>query len=234
MLTSHRAQLERQRLIKRLLITVASAVGAVVFLLYVGLPILARLVLFTSSFKEGTSTTQNTKLILPPVLDPLPEATNSGRIIVSGFAPKETTVKIFVNGDETTKVLADKDGKFTSRDVTIKEGSNTIFATITEKTVESSPSASYMVVYKKGEPKLEIESPKDGEMFRDDQKEITISGTTDEDNRVVINDRLAIVDTQGRFSYRVQLSDGENKFKISSSDQAGNTVEKEIKVTYSP
>ena len=174
------------------------------------------------------------KFILPPVLDPLPGATNSGRIAVSGYAAKESNVLIFVNGSEEMKIVADKDGKFSTQLVPIKEGENTLYAIVAASDSQSSPSATYTVNYKKNEPKLEISSPQDGDQFRDDQKEITIAGATDEDNRVLINDRLVIVDVQGNFSYSVRLSDGENTFKIQAYDNAGNKTEKELKVTYSP
>lgn len=235
MQTSHRAQLEQKRLIKRLLLTVGAAVASVVVLVYIGLPVLARLVLFASSFRrDSTENVVESKIILPPILDPLPEATNSGRIAVSGYSAKESDVKIYVNGTETVKVIADKDGRFISSLVTIKEGANSVYAVTSISDKNSSPSSSFSVTYKKAEPKLEINSPKDGDHFRDEQKEITIQGSTDEDNRVLVNDRLAIVDIQGNFSYLVRLSDGENTFKLQAFDDAGNKTEKEIKVSYSP
>ena len=171
---------------------------------------------------------------MPPVLDPLPEATNSGRIAVSGYAAKESNVLIFVNGSEEMKIIADKDGKFSTQLVPIKEGENTLYAIVAASDSQSSPSASYMVYYKKNEPKLEISGPQDGERFRDDQKEISITGATDEDSRVLINDRLVIVDVQGNFSYSVRLSDGENTFKIQAFDNAGNKTQKKLKITYFP
>jgi len=73
MISSHRARLEQKRLVKRILLTFGAAVGAVVILVYVGFPMLARLVLFTSSFKRDTQENEEeSKFILPPVLDPLP------------------------------------------------------------------------------------------------------------------------------------------------------------------
>lgn len=235
MLTSHRARIEQQRLIKRIILTLGAAVGAVVILVYVGLPVLARLVLFTSSFRRDTQENkEELKFILPPVLDPLPEATNSGRIAVSGFAAAESNVLIFVNGSEEVKIIADKDGKFSTQLVPIKEGENSLYAVVAVSDSQSSPSATYTVNYKKNEPKLEISSPQDGDRFRDDRQEISIAGSTDEDNRVLVNDRLVIVDVQGNFSYSVRLSDGENTFKIQAYDDAGNKTEKELKVTYSP
>ena len=95
-------------------------------------------------------------------------------------------------------------------------------------------SQDYKISYLKGEPKLEIGFPSDGASFTKADQEINVSGTTDPDNTVKVNDFIAIVDTNGNFSYFLKLKEGENKIKIVATNPAGKTSEKEITVSYSP
>ena len=99
---------------------------------------------------------------------------------------------------------------------------------------ESDFSQDYKISYLKDEPKLEISFPNDGASFSKADQEINIRGTTDPENAVKINDFIAIVDTEGNFSYILKLKEGENKIKIVAANLAGKTSEKELTVSYSP
>ena len=61
---------------------------------------------------------------------------------------------------------------------------------------------------------------------------ISVSGATDPGDSVSVNDRLAIVDKDGNFSYSLDLNSGDNKIKVVSSDPAGNQTTKELTVKY--
>lgn len=232
---THRIKAEEKRLFHRFLITTGAVVVSIVLVLYAGLPILAKIIaFFTPTTRNQLNTNVSSLFLLPPSLDPTFEATNSSSVTISGFGDKEATVKIFVNGREITKVKTDSDGRFLAKKISLKEGDNNITAKTVKDQKESSPSSVLHIIYKNSRPSLEITQPEDNARFSGDSKEITISGETEADNRVTINDRLAIVDTQGIFSYKVSLNEGENKFKIIVTDQAGNITDKEIKVTYNP
>ncbi len=236
MISSHRLRAEEKKLYRKLITTIVFLVITIVVIMYAGIPLLVKIVVGISSLRGGreAETTNSTSLIFPPILDPVAEATNSGRIAVSGFAEKETTVKIYVNGRESVKVLADKDGRFNASRVMLEEGTNTLHATAVKEDKESSPSAEFTVIFKKNAPKLEISFPNEGQKFFSDSKDITISGETDSGNRVTVNDRLVIVNSNGKFDFRVSLSSGENTFKIAATDDAGNKTEMERKVNYTP
>jgi bacillopeptidase F len=220
-------------LTRRFILTALLLIGAVVFTAYAGLPILAKIILLTSS-NDSKPTPTPVALYQQPVLDALMEATNSGKISVSGYSDPEVSVHIVINGDEQAKTLSDKDGKFIAKNISLNEGDNTITAYAKGDTGESSISEQQRVTYKKGEPKLDITSPKDGSTINSDSKQVEITGTTDPGNRVFVNNRISFVDTGGAFSYRMNLSDGDNTISVIARDVAGNEVKKELKIKYSP
>jgi len=234
-ISSHRLKIEERKVYRKIFTSLGIFIAAIVILIYAGIPILTKTIIFFTSFRkeEVVSTLENTQ-INPPILDPMSEATNSSPISVSGLADKEMTVKISVNGEEIAKVLTDKDGRFTSKNIRLKEGENTITAVTLREDKESSPSQPLVIAYKKNPPKLDISAPDDGQRFLAETKEIIISGETDPGNRVTINDRFAIVGQNGKFNYKVTLTDGDNNFKIIATDIAGNQTIVERKVIYTP
>ena len=183
---------------------------------------------------NSTTETKESTILFPPILDPTFEATNTAKINVSGFGEKETTVKIIVNDEVFAKVPADKEGKFIVSNISLSEGTNSIKAITIKDDKQSSPSSALIVEYIKAAPKLEIEEPSEWENFYSDKKNISITGITDKGNKVSINDHQAIVDQEGKFSYPVTLSEGDNNFKIIAYDNAGNQTTLERKVIYHP
>jgi hypothetical protein len=76
-------------------------------------------------------------------------------------------------------------------------------------------------------PSLTITSPKDG--YLTNQEKLTLQGTTDEGSIVTINDDpVTFLGTS--FSYDLNLSEGENIFKVDSVDDVGNKAELVITV----
>ena len=235
-ISSHRLRTEEKKLFKKLLFSFGFFLASIFFLIYIGLQLFAKFILFTSSMGKNNSTTETKEstILFPPILDPTFEATNTAKINVSGFGEKETTVKIIVNDEVFAKVPADKEGKFIVSNISLSEGTNSIKAITIKDDKQSSPSSALIVEYIKAAPKLEIEEPSEGENFYSDKKNISITGITDKGNKVSINDHQAIVDQEGKFSYPVTLSEGDNNFKIIAYDNAGNQTTLERKVIYHP
>jgi len=50
--------------------------------------------------------------ISPPILFPLPSATNSAQLRLSGFSQKESNVEVFLNGETQGTVKVDDKGQF--------------------------------------------------------------------------------------------------------------------------
>ncbi len=235
-ISSHRLKIEEKRVFRKLLTSLGIFAASILLVIFAGIPLLTKTIVFFSSFRKENPgvNMESSSIINPPILDSLPEATNSALIWVSGLADKESTVKIFINDTEVAKVLADKDSRFIAKNLKLQEGTNSIVGNIVKGNHESSPSAKLTIIYLKKPPKLEIFSPSEGQKFLSESKDITISGETDPGNKVVINDRFIIVNQNGKFNPKVTLSDGDNTFKITATDIAGNQTIMERKVTYSP
>lgn len=235
MLASHRTRVQEKRLFRRLITTGGILFATFLFLLFVGLPLFARFIVAVTSLRRDSVTSTNTSVtsfLFPPLLDSSYEATNSGKLTLTGSSEKEATVKVFINDEYEVKVLADNEGKFAVKNIKLYEGLNTITAVTIKGDKESSPSSPLIVMYKKNPPRLEISSPKEGAAFSSDQKEMTLTGETEPGSRVTINDRFVIVDQQGKFTYTAQLSNGENIFQVVAVDSAGNETTVERKVTF--
>jgi len=172
----------------------------------------------------------------PPLLDPLPEATNSASLIVSGSAEPETEVKLFLNGEEAERIMVDKEGKFVSSKLSLSQGENTFFARVEGKNgAESQDSLRQIIVFDNEAPPLKISSPQDGEIIRgEEKKDITISGETDKDALVSINDRKVVVKLDGSFETSYSLVEGKNKIVVVAEDKAGNKTEETINLTFRP
>ncbi|OGH16736.1 MAG: hypothetical protein A3C30_00130 [Candidatus Levybacteria bacterium RIFCSPHIGHO2_02_FULL_40_18] len=171
----------------------------------------------------------------PPQLDPLPAGTTEELINVKGSAfYTDGAVELFLNDSSYEIVNLDNSQDFEIRDVKLEEGENILKVRMIKNNKGSEFSQDYKISYLKGEPKLEIGFPSDGASFTKADQEINVSGTTDPDNTVKVNDFIAIVDTNGNFSYFLKLKEGENKIKIVATNPAGKTSEKEITVSYSP
>jgi hypothetical protein len=235
-LSTHRIKSQEKKLVKRILFTIATIAALFMLSLYVGLPLLAKIIVTFSSGNSDKTTTNATDsiILLPPILNPLAEATNSARVKISGFTKPDTTVEITLNDTDTYKITPDKDGAFNSKIITLKDGENTVSAVSLFKNQISDPAPTLTILYKKKGPELLIDSPKDGETISTDSDTTNIVGQTDPDTKVTINDRLVITNQNGRFSFSVKLSNGDNEYKIVALDQAGNKTEQELRFKYSP
>ncbi|KKQ96416.1 MAG: hypothetical protein A3G66_01840 [Candidatus Levybacteria bacterium RIFCSPLOWO2_12_FULL_39_17] len=171
----------------------------------------------------------------PPLLDPLPQATPSEFINVTGrsFYP-EGEVELFVNGSKYKSARIDESLDFNIKDVKLEPGENIFKLRIIIGTRESDFSKDYKISYLKDKPKLEVDFPQDGAAFSRADQEISVRGKTDPENTVKVNDFIAIVDSEGNFSYVYKLKDGENKLLVSAENAAGQITTKEIIVSYSP
>lgn len=76
-----------------------------------------------------------------------------------------------------------------------------------------------------GAPVLNVQTPKEGEVFSKDT--ILISGNTDKDAQVYINNQKISVDEKGNFQQEVLLNSGVNKLSIEAESKLG----KRTKVT---
>lgn len=170
-----------------------------------------------------------------PLLDPLPPGTTEELINVTGRAFYEDgEVELFLNNSSYEIVNLNNSQDFGIEDVKLSDGENILKVRMVRDNKKSEFSQDYKISYLKDDPKLEISFPSDRTNFTKADQEINVRGTTDFENTVRINDFIAIVDTEGNFSYILKLKEGENKIKIAATNLAGKTIEKELTVSYSP
>lgn len=165
--------------------------------------------------------------------DEVPAATNSAGLQVSGIAENLDEVTFYLNGSRTKKVDVDSEGKFSTILSNYDQGSNTLYAIgRNKKTSETKKTDTVSFLFKTEKPTIEITEPSDG--HKTPRDEIKVAGKTNlgEQMDVRVQGALTTVDASGNFQSFVRLKEGENKIKITVSDAAGNTEEKEITVFY--
>lgn len=216
-----------------MILIVVSIVVLVLFILY-GFPAILN---FTGSLgskfgKKNSLNSSSAALPTTPRFSQDFEATKSAQIILNGVADGKISVEVFQNERSLGTVVAASDGKF-SMDVDLFRGENNFMAlAIAENGAKSRESDIYKINYLNSAPKLEITSVRDGDIVK--ESPFMVVGRTDSNTTVTVNDRLAIVASDGTFSYYLSLVNGDNKIKVTSTDRAGNQTTKEIAVKFNP
>lgn len=204
------------------------------FLFRLGIPLLAKFADFLEIFlkKNGEESQLSNKSVLrPPKIDDLPAATNSAKLAISGLADESTSVVVYLDSEEIGKVEV-KDGKFNYQDLFLKGGKNEIWAkSIATSGIESGLSTIKTVVLDLEEPRLEVESPFDGQSFAGNNR-ILVAGKADKDAQVYVNGFLANINPEGKFEVSVPVSEGENIIEIKAFDDAGNVKIEKRKINF--
>lgn len=175
----------------------------------------------------------NYESLAPPVLNIPFEATNSSQINITGYATPDADVKLYLDDKLQDTARASGDGQFQFTNIPLSLGTNNFYGkTADEKGVESLPSKTLTVFFENEKPSLTIYGPEDGKTIQGGDKKITITGKTDPDISVYINDTRIITSSDGTFSSDQQLNDGDNNFTIKAIDKAGNEADLARKVTF--
>lgn len=209
--------------------------ATIVFLMFIYFTGPITLSLFGNLFQKKDTVSQIKSQISPPILDTIPTATPSSTITISGrVLYEEGEVQIYTNNSLTNTIQLNGKADF-SEEVKLSDGDNFIKARYSSAKGESSEfTDEEKIIYIKDAPKLEISSPKDGATFNKSDQEIEIKGETNPENIVTINGFRSIVESNGSFSYRMKLTDGENKIEIISQNLVDSKTTKNITVSYSP
>lgn len=234
---SRLARKQKTRNARRAIVFIVLTLILALILVFVGIPLLIRLAIFLGDLRSSSILPEKGDTIPPsPPRIVLPfEATNSAQISLKGYAESGTTVKIYSSGTAEIEVIVDNDGQFKVKDFKLTSGRNEITAVAKDEAGnESQSSIPTVIEYDTSPPDLEIINPEEGTTISGLENKIKIEGKTDVETRLAINNRLVIVDPEGKFSYSYSLKEGENSFNIIVWDKAGNQTEKELKVNYSP
>lgn len=164
----------------------------------------------------------------PPIASPPPEFTNQASLTLQGFADQGSVVHAEINNQVQRKTAVNDQGEF-SLEIQLREGENAVGLFATNDQGAESATRIYLVTLDTTPPQIKIGSPDEGARFqtREEQTQV-IQGETKPRSRVLINDRLVMADTEGYFSYRYHLSEGENQILIKATDQAGNEAETQL------
>lgn len=220
---------------KQLFVTILIIIGILVFLVKFGIPLFVNFSLYiTGNNKISAPVKASEKeFIAPPSFNQTFSATNSATVAISGNSIKNQTILLYNNDQLIDTTDAGDDNSFKFANVTLKEGDNNFKAKVKKESQESDFSDIWKIIYKKGDVKLTVDNPQDGQSFSKDQNSVIINGKTDPNNLVTVSDHQAIVDVNGNFSYDFHLQNGDNELKVIATDEAGNKTEKDLKVTYS-
>lgn len=232
---SRLSNIEEKRNIKKAVTFAVLTIVTLILLFFIGIPLLGRFTGFISELGKSNKpiTTTDKTPPAPPKFNTTPDFTNQTSLEISGNTESGATVKTTFNGNEIES-LSDKDGKFTIN-VDLKSGDNNFSAFAVDPAGNvGQKTDDFKIVFDNKAPDLTIDSPADGsQFFGTKQKQVTIQGTTEPDTKVTINDRIISVDSNGKFQYSVSMGEGENKFNIKVTDQAGNLTEKDVVFTFS-
>lgn len=188
-----------------------------------------------SGSEETTSVARDTLPPPPPLIDPLPEATNSAILEIVGEAEASSELSLFLNGETVKQMVIGDGGTFRVGDINLNEGDNNIYAVAVDMAGnKSQESVRQTITLDKEPPELSIEFPQNDQTLSGDEREIVIKGKTEEDAVITVNERKVVVDLNGSFETSYSLADGTNSIIIIAKDKAGNQTKEELVVNYRP
>ncbi len=211
-------------------------VVAMVILVFFGIPVLGRFAGFITDLAKSEKPigkNDNTPPA-PPQIDNFSEFTNQEIMTLEGRSEESATIKLTFN-DSEKEVVAGQDGSFTFK-LDLQKGENTFQGKAVDTSGnESQETKVFTIVFDNEKPELEIESPSSGSQFYGShQRQLTIKGKTEADVQLTINGRFVAVDSDGIFEFTTTLGEGENKFNLKSTDQAGNQTEMDFTASFTP
>lgn len=227
------ARREEKNTIKRILVLSIVSVVLVILLLSVGVSLLGKLTdLLGLVFKSKTSGLKSeNSVLLPPILDSIPQATNSAQLKIGGFSNDGKKVEVYKDGEKIGDTTIDG-GRFSYEDITLSTGSNDIaLKAVGDSGSTSDFSQTVSIIFDKKEPNLLVDTPTDGQNFSGNNR-IKVAGQAEKNTQVFANGFLANVDSEGKFDVTIPLMDGENNVEVKALDEAGNVKTVKLKVNF--
>jgi hypothetical protein len=234
---SRLSRVEEKSARHRIAIGIIGSITILILLGVFGIKFLIAFSVLVDKLHGGSATQQpaQVSVLVPPVLDQLPEATNSATISISGTATPKDQVIVYLNTTEYKRVSPDSTGAFQLADIPVDVGTVTVSAKLTDgKKNMSDPSNTITTVVDRTPPKLTVSSPTDTTTVNDGTHKVEVTGITDPDMNITITGRIVVVRSDGTFDYSMPLNDGANKLEIVATDAAGNSTTVERNVTYQP
>jgi hypothetical protein len=235
MAKSRLSKSQEKKALNKIILSIVGIIIVIIILVKVAIPGLINFSLFLANLRGDNTTTSSTSknstsYVMPPIFTTNFTATNSATINLAGTAPLKGQVILYINNNPADTTDVKNDGTFMFKNVTLVPGVNAIKAKAKVNNKLSDFSDTLSITYGNKAPTLTVDTPHDGDTVH--QATIQVYGKTDPDDQVTVNGFIAIVDTNGQYSYNLSLQNGDNQIKIIAQDTAGNQTEKDLKVTY--
>ena len=187
---------------------------------------------------NGVTVNKNVDDIIPPqppILSPLPEATNEANIIIEGYTEPGASLELNINDVLSKTDTAKENGSFRFETI-IRNGANRIQVRAVDSANNASLSEVKIVELDNEPVTLTVTSPKDGtEFLGKNSQSMEITGKVNKPNsQVLANNSFVEVDRDGTFIHKYGLDAGDNEIKVVAVDKAGNKDEVLLKVIYTP
>ena len=224
---------QNKQILQRILVSIVLLIAFMVFFFSFGIKLLVSFTLFINQLANNGSKQQTSKQMESfnsINIDPIPSATNSATLLFSGSALNFDKLEIYLNDEKQDEIsISDT---FAGEVKGLEKGSNQVhFIAKSTSSKEVKQTPTYDVLYKNDNPKLEVSEPSD--TSKTNKEDVKISGTTDKETSIRVNNQPIIVDAEGKFVTLFRLKEGENKISISAEDIVGNRTVKDLTVTYS-
>lgn len=233
---SRLARKESKRMMRQSVLLIIVTIGILWAVVRYGVPALVQFAGFLGEVRSSSQPIEQNDTIAPfvPQLSVTYEATPSAQIDLSGFAESGATIMLFNNGNKVDEKTVDGQGNFVFDGVRLRDGSNKFTARALDGAGnESGLSQEYEIVYDEVPPELSIDSPTQGEEFFGSQERvIEVSGTSEPEARVYVNERFAFVGSDGNYRASINLEEGENVLVVRAVDAAGNESIEQVTVNF--
>nr|WP_176555891.1 S8 family peptidase [Virgibacillus ndiopensis] len=163
----------------------------------------------------------------PVITSPEENFTTSEKsLTVEGNASPTTTIQLLDNGEEVGTAEVGDDGKF-AIPTELDEGENVFKAVSILDGAETGESDPVTVTLDTQKPELTIDNPENGD--KSNRETVTVEGTVSDANLdwVKVNGQKARI-SDGSYSKRILLDNGENQIRVVARDEAGNKTVKKV------
>lgn len=177
---------------------------------------------------------QNLSILPAPYLSSIPESSNVDSIDIVGRSKPGVKIELYSDNSRIDETITDSDGNYYFTGVKIGLFPQTFYTRAIENDgSQSKNSISYTITYDNSPPEYKILQPSSTyEDFKSTERSYVIRGETEPESKVTIQEQFALVSPDGKFSLPVRLEEGNNYFKVTFTDLAGNQAEEEININY--
>lgn len=230
-------RLEERRNFRKAVLFMLGTIILIALTVTTGFNLLTRVFMFMGNINSSNKPVAKTDFIppSPPVFLSSFDATNSATVTIRGAAEPGATVYLTQNTNPAGDVVTSDDGFFVFGEIHLREAQNIFSAVAIDGSGNKSQVSNQLSIsYSSKAPTLKILTPADKHAITGSNPGIQIQGITDPDVRLIINDRVVIVGTDGTFNYKIVLNPGDNQISVNAVNEAGNFVQKQLTVTYTP